>query len=58
MEDTIIYTGVTTYKNIEFTFVFNGEDLRLIPTTENVRRIETELLMTSTVKNKFVLNTN
>ena len=58
MEDTIIYTGVTTYKNIEFTFVFNGEDLRLIPTTENVRRIETELLMTPTAKDTFVLNTN
>ena len=39
MEDTRIYTGVTKYKNIEFTFVFNGEDLRLIPTTENVKKI-------------------
>lgn len=46
MEDTRIYTGVTKYKDIDFTFVFNGENLRLIPTTENVRKVETEWLMT------------
>ena len=58
MEDTRIYTGVTKYKNIEFTFVFNGEDLRLIPTTENVRKIETEWLMTPIAKGTFIPNTD
>ena len=58
MEDAGIYTGVTKYKNIEFTFVFNGEDLRLIPTTENVRKIETEWLMTPITKGTFIPNTD
>ena len=58
MEDTRIYTGVTKYKNIEFTFVFNGEDLRLIPTTENVKKIETEWLMTPIAKGTFISNTD
>lgn len=58
MEDTRIYTGVTKYKDIDFTFVFNGENLRLIPTTENVRKVETEWLMTPIAKGTFIPNTN
>lgn len=58
MEDTRIYTGVTKYKNVEFNFVFNGEDLRLIPTTENVKKIETEWLMTPIAKGTFIPNTD
>lgn len=58
MEDTRIYTGVTKYKDIDFTFVFNGENLRLIPTTENVRKVETEWLMTPIVKGTFIPNTD
>lgn len=26
-----VYTGTLTYKQIEFSFVFDGEELRLIP---------------------------
>lgn len=58
MEDTRIYTGVTKYKDIDFTFVFNGENLRLIPTTENVRKVETEWLMTPIAKGTFIPNTD
>ena len=58
MEDTRIYTGVTKYKDIDFTFVFNGENLRLIPTTENVRKVETKWLMTPIAKGTFIPNTD
>ena len=58
MEDTRIYTGVTKYKDIDFTFVFNGENLCLIPTTENVRKVETEWLMTPIAKGTFIPNTD
>lgn len=58
MEDTRIYTGVTKYKDIDFTFVFNGENLRLIPTTENVRKVETEWRMTPIAKGTFIPNTD
>lgn len=58
MENNKIYTGVTRYKNAEYTFVFNGEDLRLIPSTENTRKVGTEWLMTSIAKGVFTSNTD
>ena len=30
-DDYMIYTGQLTYKEVEFTFVFDGKELRLIP---------------------------
>ena len=35
-----IYTGTLTYKNIEFTFVFDKQELRLIPPTDKSREVE------------------
>ena len=58
MDNNKMYTGVTRYKNVDFSFVFNGEDLRLIPSTENVRKVETEWLMTSFAKGVFIPNTD
>ena len=58
MDNNKMYTGVTRYKNVDFSFVFNGEDLRLIPSTENVRKVETEWLMPSFAKGVFIPNTD
>lgn len=58
MKNNKVFTGVTRYKSIEFTFVFNGEVLRLIPATENVKKIETEWLMTPIAKGTFIPNTD
>lgn len=57
MEDNIICTGVTKYKEIDFTFVFNGENLRLIPSTESTSKIENEWIMTSIADGVLIHNT-
>lgn len=35
-----IYTGVLTYKNIEFTFVFDKNELRLVPPANRKQEVE------------------
>ncbi len=45
-DDLNTYTGVLVYRDIEFTFVFDGEDLRLIPPAEKHTTIRREWLMT------------
>ena len=57
MEENIICTGVTKYKDIDFTFVFNGENLRLIPSTESTSKIENEWIMTSIADGVLIHNT-
>lgn len=55
-ENNKIYTGVTKYKNLEFIFVFNGEYLRLIPTTENITEVKNKWLMLPLAEGKFTPN--
>ena len=38
--DTDIYTGTLSFKNIDFTFVFDKQELRLIPPQDKKREIE------------------
>ncbi len=58
MDNNKIYTGVLSYKDTNFTFVFNGEDLRLIPSIDNVRKVESDWLATSIAKGVFIPNTD
>ena len=44
-QDTL-YTGQLTYKEIEFTFVFDRKELRLIPPKDNKQEIEEQWLGT------------
>lgn len=43
--ELITYTGKLQYKSINFSFVFNGQELRLIPPDDKKREIEMEWLM-------------
>lgn len=45
-EDLNIYTGQLRYRDIDFMFVFNGENLQLIPPKDNRHEIEMNWLMT------------
>lgn len=40
------YTGKLQYRNVDFSFVFNGQELRLIPPDDKKHEIEMEWLMT------------
>lgn len=40
------YTGKLQYKNVDFSFAFDGKELRLIPPQDKKREIEMEWLMT------------
>lgn len=40
------YTGKLQYRNVDFSFVFDGQELRLIPPDSKKREIEMEWLMT------------
>jgi len=53
----MIYTGQLTYKGIEFTFVFDGEELRLIPPKEKQREIEEQWLETPVAPGAYIRNT-
>lgn len=44
-DDFSVYTGKLKYRGIDFTFVFNGEELRLIPPDNKVNEIQMEWLM-------------
>lgn len=39
VDELSVYTGKTTFKGIDFTFVFDGEELRLIPPKEKENEI-------------------
>ena len=41
-----IYTGILEYKEITFSFMFNGVELRLIPPTDKKWEVRRDLLMT------------
>ena len=40
-----IYTGQLIYKDIDFSFVFDGNELRLIPQKEESKKIHEEWIM-------------
>ena len=44
--ESAIYTGWLQYRNIEFSFVFDKNELHLIPPREKVREIELNWIMT------------
>lgn len=41
-EELTLYTGKLNYKDIDFTFVFDGNELKLIPPKEKEHEIEWE----------------
>lgn len=45
MERLDIYTGTLNYKNIEFSFVFDKKELRLIPPAEKTSEVRYSILM-------------
>lgn len=45
MEKLDIYTGTLIYKNIEFSFVFDGEELRLIPPHDKRDEVHKTIIM-------------
>lgn len=44
------YSGVCTYRDIDFTFVFDGDELRLIPPTDKRKTIRMDWIMTPLAK--------
>lgn len=40
-----IYTGKIKYKNVDFEFVFNGDELRLIPPLDKKEEVYMEWIM-------------
>lgn len=45
MEKLDIHTGALTYQNIEFSFVFDGDELRLIPSSDKKDEVRHTILM-------------
>lgn len=58
MENDKLCTGSMKYKDIDFTFVFNGHNLRLIPKKEDLRKIQTDWLMKPICKGTYTFNTD
>lgn len=55
-DQDMIYTGHLTYKEIEFTFVFDGKELRLIPSKEKQREVNENWLRTSIANGAYTPN--
>lgn len=53
-KDLDIYTGKLVYKSIEFTFVFNGYKLRLIPPVDKEQEIQHHWLMEEIEKGVYI----
>lgn len=54
-DDLNIYTGQLKYRDIDFMFVFNGEDLRLIPPENKQHEITMNWIMTSFGKGAYTM---
>lgn len=52
------YTGKLQYKSINFSFVFDGQELRLIPPDDKKREIEMEWLMTPIGNGAYTLGSS
>ncbi len=57
MKNNTIYTGQLTYKNVDFTFVFDGKILRLIPFEDKCVEIEENWLRTYIAAGIYMPNT-
>ena len=49
------YSGVCTYRDIDFTFVFDGDELRLIPPVDKKETIRMEWIMTPLAKGVYTM---
>lgn len=54
-DDLSIYTGQLKYKDIDFTFVFNGVELRLVPPEDKKREVRMEWLMKPLEKGLYTM---
>lgn len=52
------YTGKLQYRNVDFSFVFDGQELRLIPPDNKKHEIETEWLMTPIGKGVYTFGSS
>lgn len=52
VSEPTIYTGTLTYRNVEFTFVFDGEELRLIPPKDKAEEIFHQWILTPLTSQK------
>lgn len=52
-----VYTGYLAYKDIEFTFVFDGKELRLIPPKDKLDEVTENWLRTPIAKGVYSTNT-
>ena len=56
-DDRVIHTGQLTYKDVDFTFVFDGKELRLIPFKDKRDEINENWLRTPLTNGAYTLNT-
>ena len=49
------YTGICKYRNIDFTFVFDGDELRLIPPVDKKETIRMDWIMTPLAKGVYTM---
>ena len=47
------YSGICKYKNIDFTFMFSGEELRLVPPADKREIIQTNWVLTPLAKGVY-----
>lgn len=56
-DDCVLYTGQLTYKEVDFTFVFDGKELRLIPPQDKRNEVNENWLRTPLADGAYTLNT-
>ena len=47
------YSGICKYKDIDFTFIFSGEELRLVPPADKREIIQTNWVLTPLAKGVY-----
>lgn len=50
------YSGICKYKDIDFTFIFNGEELRLVPPADKKEIIQMDWLLTPLAKGVYTMS--
>lgn len=56
-DDCVLYTGQLTYKEVDFTFVFDGKELRLIPPQNKRKEVNENWFRTPLANGAYTLNT-
>lgn len=51
--ESITYSGICKYKDIDFTFIFSGEELRLVPPADKREIIQTDWVLTPLTKGVY-----